>query len=116
MPDLPITVDKQSALDAALLLLQSARGGITNEEAAAALDALVDSGPWDGVDDPLFVGFVDAVDALVPDDFSLWHAFDRDPAAMRERARQLEAEGNPVRAARVRARADKAEARQSSGG
>jgi hypothetical protein len=115
MAELPIHIDKDGALNALIGIVEGFRAGrLTNEQAAALLDDLLDTGPWDAMDDPLFVGLVTGLDALVPDSFSLWTIFDRDPAKMRARADKVEAEGNPEKAARIRARADKVESQQQA--
>lgn len=117
MAAIPIHVDKETALDAAIDLLQGLRDGdLSAAEAAHALDELVDSGPWDDYDDAVFVGFAEAVSVLVPDGFDLWRAFDRDPAKIRERAAKAEARGQADKAARMRERADRVEARQAARG
>ncbi len=107
-----IQFDRNGALTAlSQLVVGCCDGTISNERAAELLDDLVDTGPWDSADDPVFVGLVDAIEALVPDGVSLWHVFDRDPVAMRGRADRLT--DDPERAARIRARADRVEARRS---
>jgi hypothetical protein len=111
--EIPIALDRDAALSALQEVLVGLRdGSLTPARAAELLDAVVDTGPFDGVDDPVFRLIVDAIAAVVPDGVSLWELLDRDPAAMRARAARVEA-SNPERAARIRSRADRVEARQS---
>jgi hypothetical protein len=114
MPEIPVHIDTDSAITAVISILTAARDGkLTNEEAAAALDELVDTGPWDALDDPLFLGLVQGLDALVPDKYSLVGLLSRDPVRMRERAVTLRAEGKVAKADRLDARAAKVEAKRS---
>jgi len=111
--EIPIHFDRDGAFAAVLAIVAGFRdGSMSNDTAAELLDSLIDTGPWEGIDDPVFVGLVTGLDAIVPDTFDLWTLLDRDPAQMRVRADKVEGD-NPDRAARIRERADKVEAKQS---
>jgi len=111
--EIPIHFDRDGAFSAVLAIVAGFRdGSLSNESAADLLDSLIDTGPWEDIDDPVFIGLVSGIDALVPDTVHLWSLLDRDPTKMRDRAAKVESE-NPEKAARIRARADKVGVRQS---
>lgn len=114
MSDLPIRFDTAGFIGAILELLPAvAQGELTPELAADAIDDLIDTGPWDSLDDVLLHALVGAIVVLIPDGrLDLVELLSRDPANMRARAARVEAH-NPERAARIRARADRVEARRA---
>jgi hypothetical protein len=78
-------------------------GELTESEIAAAIDAAVDTGPLDPLDDSVISLVVTQLAGLLL----------REPAKMRERADRLEEEGKLERAEKLRARADKVEAKRA---
>lgn len=104
---------REGILDNLSDLLEAVRDGkLTVEEAldlvAEAVDDAIPTGPFEDLDDgPIRAGVQKLYDLLAP-------LTRRDPAKIRARADAAELEGNADKAARLRARADRVEARQAT--
>lgn len=93
-------------VEATITLLRAVQDGqITMDEAEEAIDAAIDSGPFEPLEDSV-------VEFLVP---VIAELFVRDPGKMRARADRVEFRGHSERAAKIRARASKVEAKRSDG-
>lgn len=112
----PIHIDGKGFFSALALLAtgMAEDGKLSAEEIAEGIDEMVDTGMFDDYDDPFILGFVEYTAPLAGKGVDAVRGLlDRDPAKIRERATAAEAAGKTAKAARMRARADRLEARQA---
>lgn len=115
----PIHIDGKGFFSALALLAtgMAEDGKLSAEEIAEGIDEMVDTGMFDDYDDPFILGFVEYTAPLAGKTVdAIRGILDRDPDKIRERADIVEIDGNEAKAERMRARADRIEARQAARG